>query len=156
MIKARSMFLLVVLVASGCVSYMPADLSDLSRQDKVRIELDPAELAELIRFADPATRSVTGRLVNTSADSVAVVLRTPSSYAQVSIPRTSIVQTHKAVSDNRKSFAVSAIIVGGIAALAVAGFQGRDNTPGGDGNGIDETLIPLIRWRFPFNFGFGR
>jgi len=155
MSKLRPLLFAAVLVGTGCASYQPAEISTLKPQEKIRVELEPEELARLIGFADPRTRSVSGRFVDEIGDSVAIVVQTPSSYMQVSIPRGSIIQTERRVADNKKSFFVSAAIVGGVAAIAIAGFQGRGQGSIGDDTGIDETRIPLFGFGIPFSLGIG-
>ena len=44
----------------------------------------------------------------------------------------------------------------GAAALAVMGFEGGGKDSIGDDTGVDETWIPLLGFRIPFNFSFGR
>ena len=131
-------------------------LGQLPPQDRVRLELDQDQLAQLITYADAQRRSVTGRLVYTTPDSVAVILRTPASYTQVSIPRRSILRMERGKADAKKNVLVSAVVVGGVAALAVAGFEGRDQGPAGDGNGIDESIVQFLGLRLPFRIGIGR
>lgn len=154
--KSRSLLLALVVALSGCVQYVPADVSELRPDDKVRLQLEDAELAKLLAFADASDRSVTGRFVASTGDSLSVVLRTPAAYTQVSIPRRSIVRLNRGVPDNRKNFIMSAALVGGVAALAVAGFEGRDQGPIGDGSGIDETRVSFFGFRIPFSLGLGR
>ena len=156
MIKMRWTVLVFAVFSSACMSYVQTDVSEIAVQDKVRLELDAEQVNELITFVDPATRTVTGRLVNTSTDSVSIVLQTPASFTQVSIPRRSILGAQRGVVDTKKNIFVSAAIVGAVAALAVKGFEGNDRTPGGDGSGIDETVVPFFGFRIPFSFGLGR
>lgn len=159
MSRSRARFFTLLVLAgltSGCASYRVAELSDLTSQDRVRLELEQQELARLIQFADPATRTVTGDFVGSGPDSVSVVVNTPGSYRQVQIPRSAILGTSRREVDNRKSFIISAAIVGGVAALAIRGFEGRDSGPGGDGGGIDESRVPSFKFRIPFSLGFGR
>lgn len=145
----------VLFAAAGCASYQPAEISSLRPQEKIRLELEQTELARLIAFVDPATRSVSGRFVNEIGDSVAIIVETPLSYMQVSVPRSSIVQTRRRVVDNRKTFMFSALMVGGVAALAVVGFEGAGSDPAGEDPGVDQTKIPLLGFRIPFSFSFG-
>jgi len=154
--KLRALALVLTTLSAACVSYTPTDVSQMSPQDKVRLELDAEQLNELVTFVDPATRSITGRLVDVSADSVAIVLQTPAAFTQVSIPRRSILGSQIGVANVKKNFIVSAVIVGAVAALAVKGFKGRDSSPIGDGGGIDETRVPSVGFRIPFSFGLGR
>lgn len=156
MTKLRSLLLVFMALSTACVSYTATDVSQVSPQDKVRLELDAEQVNELITFVDPATRSVTGRVVNLSADSISIALRTPAAFTQVSIPRRSIVATHVGLADTKKNLLVSAVIVGAVAFLAVKGFEGNDHLPTGDGGGIDETRVSLFGFRIPFSFGLGR
>ena len=155
MAKFRLLLFVPLFAAAGCASYQPADISSLQPQEKVRLELEQNELARLIAFADPATRSVNGRFVNEIGDSVAIILQTPLSYMQVSVPRSSIVETRRRVVDNRKTFAFSALMVGGVAVLAAVGFSGGGSDPAGEDPGVDQTRIPLLGFRLPFSFSFG-
>jgi len=159
MSRNRACFLALLVfvgLSSGCASYQMAELADLTSADRVRLELEQQELARLIQFADPATRTVSGDFVAAGQDSVSVVVHTAGSYRQVQIPRSAVVGTSRRVVDNRKSFIISAAIVGGVAALAIRGFEGRDSSPGGDGGGIDESRVPSFKFRIPFSLGFGR
>ncbi len=146
----------LVLVPSACTSYVQTDVADLRPQDKVRLELEDEELAKLIAFADPATRSVNGRVVSSSIDSISVIVQTATAYTQVSIPNRSVVQAERGVADAKKNFIASALIVGAVAALAYAGFEGRQDNSTGDDTGIDESRVELFGFRIPFSLGFGR
>lgn len=156
MTSFRPLFLVVLFAASGCTSYQLAEISSLQPSDHIRLELDQAELGRLLAFVDPAKRTVSGRFVNRMADSVTIVVETPTTFMQVSVPRSSILQTSRRVLDNRKSFFVSVLVVGAAAALALVGFEGGGEDSFGDDTGIDETLIPLLGFRIPFSLSFGR
>jgi hypothetical protein len=156
MTKLRSLLLVLTVLSTACVSYVATDVSQVSPQDKVRLELDAEQVNELITFVDPANRSITGRVVNVDTDSLAIVLRTPAAFTQVSIHRRSILGAHVGVADTKKNFIGSLVIVGAVAAIAVKGFQGNGNSRVGDGGGIDETRVPFFGFRIPFSFGFGR
>ncbi len=156
MVKFRPLLLVVLFGAAGCASYQPVEISSLQPSDQVRLELDQAELAKLLAFVDPSTRSVGGRFVNETGDSMAIVVQTPTSFMQVSVPLSSIVQTQLRTVDNRTTFLFSALAVGGVAFLAWKGFEGGGSDRPGDDTGIDETRIPLLGFRIPFSFSFGR
>ncbi len=156
MVKFRPLLFVVPFVLAGCASYQPTELSTLQPTDQVRLELDQTELARLLAFANTSTNSVSGRFVNQMGDSVTIVVETPSTFMQVSVPRSSIVQTSRREIDNRKSFFFSALVVGGAAALAVMDFAGGGRDSIGDDTGVDETWIPLLGFRIPFSFSFGR
>jgi hypothetical protein len=156
MTSFRPLLLVVLFAASGCTSYQPAEISSLQPREQVRLELDQTELARLLAFADPVRRTVSGRFINRMGDSVTIVVETPSAFMQVSVPRSSILQTNRRVIDNRKSFLVSVLVVGVAAAMALIGFEGGGEDSFGDDTGIDETLIPLLGFRIPFSLSFGR
>ena len=156
MVKFRPLLFVVPFVLAGWASYQPTELSTLQPTDQGRLELDQTELARLLAFANTSTNSVSGRFVNQMGDSVTLVVETPSTFMQVSVPRSSIVQTSRREIDNRKSFFFSALVVGGAAALAVMGFEGGGRDSIGDDDGVDETWIPLLGFRIPFSFSFGR
>ena len=54
------------------------------------------------------------------------------------------------------AYLTTALVVGGAAALAVMGFEGGGRDSIGDDDGVDETWIPLLGFRIPFSFSFGR
>ena len=104
MTKLRSLLLVLTVLSTACVSYVATDVSQVSPQDKVRLELDAEQVNELITFVDPENRSITGRVVNVDTDSLAIVLRTPAAFTQVSIHRRSILGAHGGVADTKKNF----------------------------------------------------
>jgi hypothetical protein len=155
MSKIRPLCILSVLLFTGCVKYVQTDVSQLKSTDRIRVELDQEQLALLRAFADNREGTVNGRFVEATADSVSMVVETPTAYQEVRIPRRSIIDTRLRKPDNKKSFVISVVLVGGIGALAAIGFEGRNNDPTGDDTGIDESRIPLFNFRLPFGFGFG-
>ncbi len=152
----RVLSMLSILLVAGCVSYVPADVSELKPQDKVRMRLEQQELARLVAFADPGRGTVTGRVLHATPDSIEVVVSTGGSYTQVAVPRSSILGLERGYVDRTKNVLVSAAFVGGVAALAVIGFEGRNENSVGDDTGTDEVRIPLFNIRIPFGLGFGR
>ena len=88
MANLRPLLFVVLFAASGCASYQPAEISTLQPTDQIRLELDQTELARLLAFANTSTRTVSGRFVNQMSDSVTIVVRTPASFMQVSVPHT--------------------------------------------------------------------
>ena len=95
MVKFRPLLFVVLFAAAGCASYQPIELSTLQPTDQVRLELDQTQLARLLAFANTSNNSVSGRFVNQTGDSVTIVVETPSTFMQVSVPRRSIVQTSR-------------------------------------------------------------
>jgi len=154
MASFRVPVLILLLVTAGCATYQPVELARVKPQENVRLELDAAELGRLIAYSDPGTASVHGRVVAVTSDSVAIVLRTPLSYAQVSVSRSSILGVGLKTVDNRQTFAFSALLVGGVAVLAYLGFDGGGSSVPGEGDGPDE-FRPL-GFRLPFSLSFGR
>lgn len=153
----RFLIPVMAVVLSGCHYYAPAEPSALGPQERIRVQVNPNEAANLMAFVDARSMTVSGQFISQSADSVRMVVRTPLAFAPVSIPRTSIVSLERRSVDNKKSFIFSAAAVATIGVLAYKGFEGNNNNiPGGDGDGGDATVIPLFSWVLGLPFGLGR
>ena len=145
----------LALLLGGCVSYAQTNIASLSPQDRVRVQVADSELPRLLHYVNTDSRQVSGTFVEASGDSVTVVLRSPGSFAEVSIPRSGIVLVERGKPDVKRNLLGSALIVGGIAAIAVLGFEG-DSKEGIDlGSGTDEMRPPVVRLRFPFAISVG-
>ena len=137
---------------SGCYSYVPTELAAIRPQQNVRVELSDEELVRLRAFADGRAGTVSGDFLGASGDSVSMVVRTPLSYQQVSIPRTSIIQASVRTVDTKKNLIVSAALVGAVGIAAYLGFEGRGGEAGGPGPQPEESVVPFFSFGLPIPF----
>lgn len=142
-----------VLLATGCYSYAPVELSEIQPEQTVRMGLSDAELVRLRAFSDPREGTVSGSFVSAGRDSISLVVRTPLAYQQVSIPRSSILESHVRRADPTRNLIVSGALVGAIGLAAYLGFEGRGGEKAGPGPQPDETLVPLFTFGLPLPFG---
>ena len=143
------------LTLGGCMSYAQTSISELEPEQKVRVVLDDAEVPRLLEYVDDRTRSVSGTFLREEDDSVVVVLSSPGSYAEVSIPKTGILTAERGKVSATKNIIGSAAIVGAIAAAAVMGFDGGGGENPDVGGGTDE-FRPLLLISIPLTLFFGR
>ena len=145
----RAARIALVAACAGCATYRPVTVDDLSPQQRVRIQVQPDVLADLVAFAEGAEGRLGGRFMETRGDSVAFRFETPSSYREVVMPRATIRGLERRESSPTRSVALSAAVVGGIGALAWLGFEGRDG-PGADQPGDEpDALVPLLFFVVP-------
>ena len=145
----------LALLSGGCVSYAQTDIASLHPQDRIRVEVADSELPRLLQYVNTDSRQVSGTFLEASGDSVSVVLRSPGSFAEVSIPLANIVLVERGQPDVKRNLLGSAVIVGGIAAIAVLGFEGNSKEDIDLGGGTDEMRPPVVRLRFPFAIRIG-
>lgn len=144
---------LTALVATGCYTYVPTDVSDIQPSQTVRLSVDDAELTRLRAYADARQGTVSGEFVAVGPEAVSMVVRTPLAFQQVEIPRSSIVEASVRRADPTRNLIVSAAIVGAIGAAAYFGFEGRGGEQGGPGPQPEDALIPLFTFGLPLPFG---
>ena len=131
------------LAATGCATYRPAVVEDLSPSQRVRVRVEPETLADLVAFAEGAQGQLGGRFIAVRGDSVAFRFETPSSYRQVVLHQSAILGLEQRESSPARSIAFSAAVVGGVGILAYLGFEGRES--GDDSLPPDsEALVPLF------------
>lgn len=147
----------LVLLSSGCVSYAQTSVAELAPTDRVRIELDDSELPRLLEYVDDRSRSVSGNFVREAGDSVVVVVRAPGAFAQVAIPAAAIVSVERGEVSAAKNIVGSLVIVGGVAVVAVAGFDGGGRDGPDPGDGTEEFRAGSLLFRLPLRLlGIGR
>lgn len=143
------------LSAGGCVSYAQTAIGELEPNDRVRVEIEDTEVARLLQFVDDRSQTVSGSFVWASADSVAVVVRTPAAYSQVTIPRGAILALERGQTSATKNIIGSAVILGGIATAAVLGFEGGGEESIDLGGGTDEFRARAVLFSVPLRLLFG-
>lgn len=139
----------VLLSASACMSYVPAELNEVRPAQKVRLTVDEAQLGRLAAFANGVTRSVDGEFLGFEGQASRVIVRTPTAFQEVLIPNSSILGTQIRRPDNKKNFLISAVSVGGIGLLAWKGFTGGGNRGPTVGPVADEAVVPLYGVTLP-------
>ncbi|MCE2455394.1 MAG: hypothetical protein J4G12_06170 [Gemmatimonadetes bacterium] len=143
-----------IVIAGGCVSYAQTSVAELEPTDKVRIEIDDSEVARLLAFVDDRSQSVSGDFVHASEDSISVVVRTPASYSKVSIPLSAIVLLERGRTNVAANVIGSAALLGGLTAIAVAGFDGGGQDPT-DLGGTDEFRGRVVLISLPLSLLLG-
>lgn len=138
----------LAMACAGCATYRSATVDDLSPQQRVRIQVEPEVLADLVAFADGPEGSIGGRFVGLRGDSAAFRFETPSSYREVAIPRTAIRGVERRESSPARNVALSVAVVGGIGVLAWLGFEGRDGqgdeVPGDEPDALTPLLLLVV------------
>lgn len=145
----RAARIALVAACAGCATYRPVTVEDLSPQQRVRIQVEPDVLADLVAFAEGAEGHLGGRFVEARGDSVAFRFETPSSYREVVMPRSAIRGLERRESSPTRSVALSAAVVSGIGALAWLGFEGRDGSDDGRPGDEPDAMVPLVFFVVP-------
>ncbi len=140
---------LLLLTATGCATYRPANIRELPSQQRVRMVLAPEELGRNIQFASGNQGYVSGRFVEVRGDSAVFVLTSATAHSQVSLPLESILEVERREANNGRSFLMSAGLVGGVAVLAYLGFEGDENTAPDPDDDLTDQLVPGIRIVIP-------
>jgi len=144
----RAARIALVAACAGCATYRPVTVDDLSPQQRVRIQVEPDVLADLVAFAEGAEGHLGGRFMEVRGDSVAFRFETPSSYREVVLPRSAVLSVAGRESSPIRSVALSAAIVGGVGVAAWLGFEGRAS--GDDGDDADtDALVPVFLFTIP-------
>ena len=146
--SGRTARIALALACAGCATYRPVTMNDLSPQQRVRVQVEPEVLADLVAFAEGAEGHLSGRFVEMRGDSVAFRFETPSSYREVAMPRSAVLSIAGRASSPTRSVALSAAIVGGVGLAAWLGFEGRSSGDAGDDAETD-ALVPVLLFAIP-------
>lgn len=145
----------VVHVLAGCYTFAPARVEDARPDQSVRVRLAPVEAARLADFADPTTRTVQGRMVEATADSVLLLVpshsevrgtRVETLFQRVQVGRAGVLELELKSLDRPRTYLVSGLVFVGITAFVVnrlAGGGGSEVVP--PGGGPADAVIPALR-----------
>ena len=113
------------------------------------MQLAPEELARNISFASGNQGLISGRFVVAQGDSATFVLTSPTGFSQISLPLASILMLERKDPSHGRSILLTAGVVGGVATLALLGFEGSENSgPDPDDDTVD-AFRPIIRFAIP-------
>lgn len=152
---SRGATLLALALASGCYTFAPARMQDARPDQAVRVRLAPAGAVRLADFADPETRTVQGRMVEFSGDSLLLLVpshtelrgtRVETLFQRVQVGRDEVLELELRYLDRPRTYLVTglaAVAVGAFALDRLAGRGGSDVVP--PGGGPNDALIPSVR-----------
>lgn len=147
---------------AGCYTFAPARVEDARPDQSVRVRLAPVEAARLADFADPTSRTVEGRMVEATADSVLLLVpshsevrgtRVETLFQRVQVGREGVLELELKSLDRPRTYLVSGLVFAGITAFVVnrlAGGGGSEVVP--PGGGPADAVIPALR--IPFGLGW--
>ena len=141
--------LLLLLPGAGCNTYRQVGIAELPAEQAVRMLLTPEELGRHIMFSSGNQGYINGRFVEVRGDSAVFVVASNTMQSQISLPLGSIVQLERRDPNLGRSFLLSAAIVGGVATIAVLGFEGEENTAPDPDDVIIDQFAPGFRIVIP-------
>jgi len=154
----RGAILLALALASGCYTFAPARMQDARPDQSVRVRLAPAGAVRLADFADPETRSVQGKMVELSGDSLLLLVpshtelrgtRVETLFQRIQIGQEEVLELELRNLDRPRTYLVTGMVALAVGAFALDRLSGKGGsevvTPGG---GPNDALIPSVRIPF--------
>ncbi|GMV04958.1 MAG: hypothetical protein AMXMBFR53_12380 [Gemmatimonadota bacterium] len=151
----RGAVLALLALASGCYTFAPTRPEEARPQQAVRVRLAPAEAARLADFADPSTRSLEGKLVEATGDSLLLLVpsltelrgtRVETLHQRVQVGRAGILDMEVRNLDRPRTWLVSGLAFAAVVAIAVDQLSGNGGSevvpPGG---GPNDAVLPSVR-----------
>ncbi|MGD8321804.1 MAG: hypothetical protein PVJ02_15255 [Gemmatimonadota bacterium] len=151
---------LAALVVSGCYTYTPASLDEVSPQQDVRLRLSTAEAERLEPFRRSGGRTLDGKVTGMEGDSVTVKVeavselrgaRVETLYQYLHVSSSDVVDVELRELDKGRTYLVTGAGVVAAAALVISRIGGNGGSSGPDqGGGPFEAVVPLLSLRLPF------
>lgn len=134
---------------TSCATYQPASIEELNPSERVRIQVGPEYLAQYVAFIQGERGQMSARFLGMNADSAVFRLEGGGGYREATLPLSTLLDIERRESKPGRSLLFSAGIVGGVAALAYLGFEGRDDASGDGEPPEPENVIPIMMFTIP-------
>lgn len=154
------------LLSSGCYAYYPARVEDARPQQSVRVRLAPSEAQRLSEYADPHSRTLNGKVVEVSEDSLLVLVpshtelrgvRVETLFQRIQVGRDGILEVEARSLDRPRTYLVTGLAFAAVAAFTINQLSGDGGSPVvPPGGGPADSVLPGLSIPFRIWSLFGR
>ncbi|MDH5589235.1 MAG: hypothetical protein OEZ65_05775 [Gemmatimonadota bacterium] len=141
-----------VVTMSGCYTYVPGEVGEISPPEEVRLRLAPVEAARVSDFLANDTRAIEGRVVESAADSVLLLVpvhselrgnRVTTLNQRVQVARSGVIDVELKQLDRGKTYLTAAAAAGLLAYITVDRLFGPGGSnPNQPGVPPGEAVVP--------------